>query len=277
MFDLQVGMPRLIITFTWAESLRHFHRRRKVRCDEQRPLCGHCRRLRLDCRWDHGRHARTLSAAHSQDSATAKVDHVRQDGDERLQEGEEPGITSQVSIVDQATTDLDLNEVFDYASFMWMDQGFDASMPAASLQNSVAHPPTERTEDSATDLSGLMAWPSPSELPLSETELLNWFARSNAPPILATVETSLRWSTMRNLLSSMASASAMVRHSVLALSSLHQADRGKHNTQHRPYYDRSRNALNEILKPGRLTSENDDAAKVANSLAVLFILTYIDV
>lgn len=32
-------------TFTGCRTCR----RRRVKCDEQRPVCGHCRRLKLDC------------------------------------------------------------------------------------------------------------------------------------------------------------------------------------------------------------------------------------
>lgn len=174
-------------------------------------------------------------------------------------------------------TDLDLNEVFDYASFMWMDQDLDVSMTAALPANGVAHPLTGGTDDSAANLAELMAWPSPSALPLSETELLDLFARSNAPPILATVETSLKWSTMRSLLSSMASTSAMVRHSVLAFSSLRQEEHGKLNTQYRLYYEKSRKSLHEMLEAKTSTPNKDESFKNANALAVLFILTYIDV
>lgn len=168
----------------------------------------------------------------------------------------------------QNVMDLDFNEVFDYASFMWNEQGIGDST-AANIQLKI--------DNGSNSFAPLMAWPSPSTLPLSESELLDLFTRSNAPPILMTAESSLRWSTVRKLLSSMTSSSAMVRHAVLAFSALRQEENGRHGTQYRPYYNKSRNTLLEALAVRSRNIGDQTTWNTTNALAVWFILTYVDV
>jgi hypothetical protein len=173
--------------------------------------------------------------------------------------------------------DLDVNEVFDYASFMWNGADIDGSLPQAIARTGLNQTPGGEDNDSLRSPTELMTWPSPSSLPLSESELLDLFSRSNAPPILLTAESSLRWSTIRKLFTSMTSTSAMVRHAVLAFSSLRQAGIGKHDTQSRLYYDKLKNALSEMLEGRKQVAENHDNTHVTYALATLFVLVYIDV
>lgn len=177
----------------------------------------------------------------------------------------------------QAVIDLDLSEVFDYASFMWDDSGLGCPLPQAAHQSDPTQMSVQGIEEDLTNLAELMAWPSPSTLPLSESELLDLFSRSNAPPILVTAESSLRWSTIRKLFTSMASTSSMVRHAVLAFSCLRQTEVGKHDTHSRSYYDKSKIALLDILEKRKQDADISGTSYSTYALAVLFILVYIDV
>jgi hypothetical protein len=253
------------------------YRRRKVRCDETRPLCGHCQRLRLDCRWND---RRTKSAsAWDFDEANEASNNAAPS----VSEGRDGSIgtcierpSHEFAAAPQAMIDLDLNEVFDYASFMWDGSGIGYPLPQTGGQTELNQTSDGGTIDGFNDSAELMTWPSPSAVPLSESALLDLFSRSNAPPILVTVESNLRWSTIRKLFASMASTSAMVRHAVLAFSSLRQLGVGNHDTQSRLYYEKSKNALIEMLEKRKQDVKDFDNSQVTYALAVLFVLVYVD-
>jgi hypothetical protein len=61
---------------------------------------------------------------------------------------------------------------------------------------------------------------SPNSDAFEERTLKDYFVRTVVPPIIAQVETQLRWSSMRQILISMSTSSAMVHYTILAFSEL---------------------------------------------------------
>lgn len=106
-------------------------------------------------------------------------------------------------------------------------------------------------------------------------DLLNYFVHTVVPPILAEVETQKRWSTMRQMLISMSNASAMVRHAILAFSSLlyHRREAPWINGSSH-HYDM---ALQDILSVGDLSSVVAHTGRREHLLATLFFLSYVDI
>lgn len=116
--------------------LKEKTRRRKVRCDEQRPRCSHCERLNLECRWRPAppmppsvqqrrpsNHQANSSAASKGQSPTAIVHPIFQ-----------AAPVSNTSPGDVVSTPGDqqwlqnpgaVDQLFDYASFMWDVSGGD--------------------------------------------------------------------------------------------------------------------------------------------------------
>ena len=112
-------------------------------------------------------------------------------------------------------------------------------------------------------------------LPTTEGFLIDYFAGTVVPPILAHVETQQKWSSMRQLLLSMANSSFMVRSVILAFSDLllsRQSSSWIKNTGN--HYQK---ALSEVAQHGdfsQLGSVNSSLRE--NLLATLFFLSYID-
>lgn len=175
--------------------------------------------------------------------------------------------------------DLDLNQMFDYASFMWegtelaQQQSMDTMPLTAPLPGGGNGIPFSADEQ-LTHLSDAMTWPSPSA-PLSETELLDVFSRTNAPPMLMHIGARPRWSAMRKMLLSMASSSSIVRNAVLAYTSLQVQESSQRKGSHNEHYDRAKTSLLDRLSS---TTDGSDIPghELALLLAVLFLLTYID-
>ncbi|GAM36072.1 C6 finger domain protein [Talaromyces pinophilus] len=118
--------------------------------------------------------------------------------------------------------------------------------------------------------------PAASGVNVSESELSEYFARSTAPPILAPLETSSRWSRMRKMLIYMCKKSEMVKNAVMAFAALQlESPRSGSRTIHTQYYTISRDMLTQVLAEvsmdqKRLTIE------LRHILATVFLLTYID-
>lgn len=153
-----------------------------------------------------------------------------------------------------------VNQLFDYASFMWdmgsdgawqqlsppdaaaapgVGAGFEAAstvagtvttsphaampqpvLPAQSFV-SVGHDPSEPSTVPDTGSSMDTSGPCYSEGPAVDNHrLMDYFTHSVTPPILAEVETQKNWLAMRQILVGMSSSSRIVRWAVLAFSHL---------------------------------------------------------
>lgn len=264
-------------------------RRRKVRCDERRPKCGHCHRLGLDCQWQEGQGAASRGGSPRGNSALepfsptlgADVQHIEgQDlGGHAITWDQNARDTSFNDGPHNSMIDLDLNQTFDYAAFMWNGTDLVGKQPNETVPLSAplagaAALPHPSLDDQATLSSDAMTWPSPSA-PLSETELLDLFGRTNAPPMLMHIEARPRWSAMRAMLMSMASSSSMVRNAVLAYTSLQVQGNSQWKASYNEHYDRAKTSLLDRLSN---TADGADipSRELALLLAVLFLLTYMD-
>ncbi|KAL7905840.1 hypothetical protein GGI35DRAFT_471361 [Trichoderma velutinum] len=199
-------------------------RRRKVKCDEQRPRCSHCERLNLECKW-RPHHAPALSKQ-------------RQDAN-----GESGTSSNQLTIspsTDRSPTASGLrtlqamDEVFDYASFMWdpgssLWQQESPDMATAIAINTNAIETTayinrhtdplimNSYSDTATIQENGDQTLDQSASATSE-RLMEFFAKSATPPILAGVESQRKWFSIRQGLVAMSKSSRVLRCAILAFS-----------------------------------------------------------
>ena len=150
-------------------------------------------------------------------------------------------------------------------------------------QNSPPNPDAASQQRKSTQRNGPQAQTAPSsrnagagQLPMAEDHnLLNYFVHTVVPPILAEVETQKRWSTMRQMLMSMSNASPMVRHAILAFSSLlYHRREAPWMTGSPHHYDK---ALQDILAMGDLSTVVTHTGKREHLLATLFFLSYVDI
>jgi hypothetical protein len=194
--------------------------------------------------------------------------------------------------------DPSFNRMFSYASFMWDDSsptglspGWDTLdltssqdlMPWSDTSLSIPSMPITylnpmaNTEAVLDRQQRLTAITSPTvAIGWSETQLADYFARSAAPPILATVETSARWFWMRKQLTSMTSTSRMVKFGVIAFVALELESAGTlEPATYTQYYRTAKERLEDCLKDIR-RDHKILSSQLRHILAVLFLLSYID-
>ncbi|KAM0260091.1 hypothetical protein ACHAQJ_003016 [Trichoderma viride] len=200
------------------------HRRRKVKCDEQRPRCSHCERLNLECKW-RPHHAAALSKQ-------------RQDVNGESSTSGNQLILSPSTDQSPAATGLRtlqaMDEVFDYASFMWdpgssLWQQESPDMPATNAVNTNIMEPSPYTNRHADPLmistySDSMAIRENGNQPIDQNasgaseRLMEFFAKTATPPILAGVESQKKWFSIRQGLVAMSKSSRVLRCAILAFS-----------------------------------------------------------
>lgn len=257
-----------------------YGRRRKVRCNEKRPRCSHCERLNLECKWKP-------SAAHTRRDATATARNLAPDGS--------PGSQTQQQ-------QPPVNELFNYASFMWDDPMIEALFqPSCPRRDGDAFP----TAASASIDPGFVSSPSSLILPNDQLDfrfspearnsftfpgqterrsplpcsgstsendaLIEHFLRSVGPPILAPVETGPKWTSMRALFASMTTASSMVCGAIMAFSALQLKV-----VDYRPFYAKTDEELSSFFETSTSSPEKV-RDQLQYMLATIFLVTYIDV
>ncbi|KAJ5098448.1 hypothetical protein N7532_005449 [Penicillium argentinense] len=286
-------------------------RRRKVRCDEKRPDCGHCSRLQLDCSWQQEGGSRfgvrTKKIRHrqqrqqQQQRQQLQVDQSRLAAEDTKANPTDIPIAAVESQEALAVNDSSFSRIFNYASFMWDEYPPSLSpswgtLDLSSSQDLVPWSDTSLAVSSPLDLSfptptmssavltGRQSkpnFPSPMGSALesmgwSESQLADYFARSAPPPILATIETSARWLWMRKELMSMTSSSRMVKYGVIAFVALELESSGTlEPSTYIQYYQTAKEKLQECLKDICL-DQNIIMSQLRHILAVLFLLSYVD-
>ncbi|KAL7928935.1 hypothetical protein V8C35DRAFT_325560 [Trichoderma chlorosporum] len=199
-------------------------RRRKVKCDEQRPRCSHCERLNLECKW-RPHHAPVLSKQRQDANGESAVSNS--------QLTQSPS-TDQLPTATGLRTLQAMDEVFDYASFMWdpsssLWQQESPDMATAIAINTNVIEPTayvNRHTDSlimntysdttAVQENGDQALDQSA--PAASGGLMEFFAKSATPPILAGVESQRKWFLIRQGLVAMSKSSRVLRCAILAFS-----------------------------------------------------------
>ncbi|RAO71754.1 uncharacterized protein BHQ10_007766 [Talaromyces amestolkiae] len=200
----------------------------------------------------------------------------------------------------QIIPEADFNEIFNYASFLWDNDSPTISFPTGSspldslstphdqLQLSMPLAVSETIKRTASTVVPPLfmsdRWigdngnfvPAGSSVDVSESELSDYFARSTAPPILAPLETSSRWSRMRKMLIYMCKKSEMVKNAVMAFAALQfESPRSGSRTIHTQYYNISRDMLTRVLTEVS-TDQKRLMVELRHILATVFLLTYID-
>lgn len=292
-----------------------------MKCDEQRPRCSHCERLNFECKWQWS----TSSGAN--------------DGRRR---GSRDGLAAEAgpngSAANTTTTTTTIlrtpvpeteppshgplfqtppfhavNQVFDYASFMWevgsdgawqqLSPGaaaapgitFDVastvatsphtlmpSQPLVTAQNFVSMNNGGSEPSTVPDTSSQLDNPAPcyAEGPTMDNHrLMDYFTHSVTPPILAEVETQKNWLAMRQILVGMSSSSRMVRWAVLAFAHLMLSRGGADGSWTGNQQNHYQNAAAEVAA----CDEQNPIAQAqptqhrTNMLAALFFLSYVDI
>ncbi|KAI0888934.1 fungal-specific transcription factor domain-containing protein [Annulohypoxylon maeteangense] len=268
-------------------------RRRKVRCNEIRPICGHCSRLNLECRW---RPSNSTLLTNSP-GGTLLANRVRSDGNTNS-----GGSSRTLEIPPQPSSSSaqeSFDDVFNYASFMWdgpeiwkppswgnqdvpvVDQALPNAIMTPSFSTTLS-PPMGNTFDVSIS-SNSDGYPVleenavSSSIPSGDRALLDYFVQSVVPPIIAQVETQSKWASMRQTLISMSRSSSILRHAILTFSSLLLSRQGEglaDTTQ--KHYAQTVAELTRHDEVGHTSQQRDDALNRAAMLATLFFLSYTD-
>ncbi|KAJ4263020.1 hypothetical protein NW762_006633 [Fusarium torreyae] len=183
-----------------------------------------------------------------------------------------------------------VDEVFDYASFMWdygdfwqqtspdmhQNPGLEAHILAAHSQ--ITFPDRTAFATPAPAPSLTQSIDSQEKGTNSEGDgsekLLEFFANSVNPPIIAEVETQKKWLTMRQAVVEMANVSPMVRHAIMAFSNLLLSRRdGTWTMSEQDHYQQG--VAEVASNDGAAMSEHSPAREYL--LAALFFLSYIDI
>ncbi|KAK1960003.1 hypothetical protein LY78DRAFT_619176 [Colletotrichum sublineola] len=279
-------------------------KRRKVKCDESRPRCSHCERLNLECKW---RPQSSAAAAHSMLAAAGSSGSGRSPA---MPSHATDASVSPAASVFQPVQAVD--EIFDYASFMWdagdawqqvnpesgqhMSLGGQvlrsqySSQPLGGRQpQSMSSPPNhlgfpDRTamdslpgSSSVPDASSQPEQTMTMQDPTEDDRLMDYFSRVVVPPILAEVETQKKWLAIRQVVVDMAGASQMVKWSALAFSNLMLSRReGAWLTSPEDHYQK---AVSEVAACGDESSPAIDnpGSRREHLLATLFFLSYVDI
>ncbi|SPO05154.1 uncharacterized protein DNG_07840 [Cephalotrichum gorgonifer] len=277
-------------------------RRRKVRCDEQRPRCSHCERLNLECRWRP-----TPSFGPQRKMETNGVAPSPAAGPNGVVYGSSPdNVTDSPGSNHWPQNPGAVDQLFDFASFMWdaggatlgqaspgggndcFNTGLDSlnawSLPNGTYNNgSHTNPPLVATPTSRPQHAGDTSWTLPARPPSSvppahtaeDRHLIEYFVRTAPPPILADVETQKAWSSVRQILVSMSNVSTMVRCAILAFSNLLLCRRDAPWMQCPPrHYE---NATAQLMAIGDLATVVSHSPLREHLLVTIFFLSYVDI
>ncbi|OTA93019.1 hypothetical protein M434DRAFT_73819 [Hypoxylon sp. CO27-5] len=247
-------------------------RRRKVRCNEIRPICGHCSRLNLECRWRPSNSVLLTNGAKD----TPNADRERPDSNDNRNSGI-PQTPTQPTI---SSTQESFDDVFNYASFMW--DGSDIWKPPSWGNQDLSTvdrtvPNAIVTSSNSDGFSALEDHVTPFNIPSGDRVLLDYFVQSVVPPIIAQVETQSKWASMRQTLTSMSQSSPMLRHAMLTFSSLllsRQSEVLADSTQR--HYAQTVAELAKQNEAPQTTQHGNESVNRAAMLATFFFLSYVD-
>jgi hypothetical protein len=311
-FGWDEGMV-VVVVVEWMTDFKY--RRRKVRCNERRPRCGHCERLNLDCTWNRPIAVRN-NIAPSSSSSSAKSQpqlhatsspqsavHSHTQYNQSLQPFEGFGMNG--------------NSFFDFSCPLGIGTWDEAmllspnSWPSESTTQmemvpqsvhqfpighpyAVPHPPPSRGHAGSSSITSTMPEHSTQQQDLNSTSpfspdgqsyvsgddeyLTNTFLQMLMPPILTPVEIGPKWASTRAFFASMAAESTMVRSAIMAFAAMQMQRSGLGNELRRdwrPLYEGASRQLSSALAKRQAEGEIKDSLKYI--LASIFLLTYTDV
>ena len=250
-------------------------KRRKVRCNEQKPQCYHCQRLSLECVWkdettspprrrsqdlvekDQSEHSIICSASGSL-SASAM--------DSTWLSAPPPPAPP----LDDVVVDLATDHIQDFSLFPDFYLG-DIGDSIAPGEMALLDAPF------STDLSGNR----PSELELAGQDGgspdMDGSSRFHTPRILDPVDNGPICASLRAQLDDMANSSSMVRSAMTAFAAIQSGTDEPRSEEYRKSYDAASNELSQRFRhrgdKGAMTS----SAELGHVLTTIFFLTYINV
>jgi hypothetical protein len=222
-------------------------KRRKVRCNEERPRCYHCDRLSLECVWK-GSGLQHLPPA----GARAEEPH----------EADQASLSADIFDFAQSIVDgtADLSTFQD----MYFPPLNDLPVPVDVFQDRGLSPNSE----------SMGSTPAPSGSPVSNVHVDDSL-KPNLPPILDPIESGPRSTSAKELFHSLATSSPMVRYAIAAFTMI-QSSSTEGMVDYKLYYDKAARELSESIQNpnGQRMSSGQ---KLQPILATIFFLTYIDV
>lgn len=263
-------------------------RRRKVRCNEQRPRCSHCERLNLECTWNR-------VSMQKNESSSAEP---------------QPGLSQQAHLMplglggyDSSQFSAIFNSTWDEAMLLSPSSWPNSNMTVAPGQEpligslgamwtppltspthnmrspEIPMPATElglRQESGSTAPISTHLSSDESPTSMDDGYLLESFLQIFMPPILAPVEIGPKLSTTRAFFASMSSKSSMVRLAVMAFSAF-QLSRSQSGIRidYQPFYESASRELRTALAAGNSSVSRQKSLE--HFLAAIFLLTYADV
>lgn len=233
-------------------------KRRKVRCNEQRPQCCHCQRLNLDCVWKDITQRQSPSKNAAMGSSPESNETAFQ----------VDGPSPSGALFDFAQSVMDPPEDFSLFQDIYLPDLGDFTVPGHGMHERVL----------STDLEALnsphVPPRSPPRSPTGDVDV-DASLPLHVPPILDPVESGPKGASVRALFDSMAASSPMVRYSIAAFAAI-QYCAPKKKADYQQYYDKAAKELSEKShKPGRDTTVNRNELRYV--LTTIFFLTYINV
>ncbi|KAK8118023.1 uncharacterized protein PG998_006304 [Apiospora kogelbergensis] len=249
-------------------------KRRKVKCDEQRPRCSHCERLNFECKWQPSRPSQSRRARNGGPAAAATSCVAANDGEPLTGAGHEANPhgteTSPYCISNLAADPSQLEG--------------EPNIEALSASPIIStNPHNQRDAGNLSSEQSVLSDTSPhvpqaqiADPSYENHRLMDYFIHAVTPPILSEVETQKQWFATRQILVKMANSSRMVRWAVLAFSNLMLSRHdGAWMASPQNHYD---NAAAEVAS----YDKNDIASGKhshdrENLLVALFFLSYVDI
>ncbi len=260
-----------------------------MRCNEQRPRCGHCERLNLDCTWNRTQVRSTSNP--SQSFATGQ--HQPFFSGPLPVEGYGFGFDLSGPLSFGAWDEAMLLSPSSWptdTSFVThpnpAPQSIQQVLPAhrsssqilgvTSVASNEAHElPERRARQSDPTSTSPFSTEGASNGP-NEDYLLHTFLQMLMPPILAPVETGPKWASTRAFFATLAAESPIVKSAIMAFAAMQMQRSGLGGdavkADWRPLYDNAARQVSNCLVKTRVVEDSD----LRHMLAALFLLTYTD-
>lgn len=271
-------------------------KRRKVRCNEQRPHCYHCARLNLDCVWKDTQSHPHPHAHPQHNSQPSALDRPEPSSAANLFDFA-PAATGTDPVADFSLFQ-NFQDVYlpDFGDFADLDNHRPHSHPHPHPNpNPYPHQVAPRRQSGSESRSQSRSESPPVtndnntfdaddvDIDVEDSELL----LLHIPPILDPVEDGPKRASVRALLGSMAASSPMVRYSIAAFAAITTPDK---RADYRHYYDKASTELaGRFQNPAGTGNGNGNgdgdgvlAGNVGSNelryvLTTIFFLTYINV
>ncbi|KAI4928659.1 hypothetical protein J4E85_005277 [Alternaria conjuncta] len=268
-------------------------RRRKVRCNEQRPRCGHCERLNLDCTWNRTPARSTTNPSHSFNTGQHQPFFSGPLPLEGYGFGFDLSGPLSLGTWDEAMLLSPSSWPTDTGSFASVathsdpvSQSIHQSRPThrsssqtlgvtSSASNEVHELPERRLHQPDPASTSPFSTEGASNGP-NEDYLLHTFLQMLMPPILTPVEIGPKWASTRAFFATLAAESPIVKSAIMAFAAMQMQRSGLGNdmakADWRPLYDTASRQVANCLAKTRVVEDSD----LRHMLAALFLLTYTD-